>query len=87
LWLMLIAQEIQVDGTEVVPIFLGLIKPLLHLSTFFVFCILLFFLLTLPLAADALDGTVRDDYVARVEPSDQGGRKVARLILEKMGIV
>lgn len=33
---------------------------------------------------EALDGTNTDDYVQRVEPSSQGGQKLARLIVERM---
>ncbi|EKX51761.1 hypothetical protein GUITHDRAFT_161409 [Guillardia theta CCMP2712] len=37
--------------------------------------------------ADALDGKDTRDYVARVEPSIQGGRKIACLILSKLGLI
>ena len=37
--------------------------------------------------ADALDGRDTRDYHQRVEPSIQGGRKIARLILSKLGLV
>ena len=37
------------------------------------------------LLADALDGRDSGDYEQRVEPSDQGGRKMAHLICEKLG--
>eukprot|EP00960_Hanusia_phi_P045023 756983-Hanusia_phi.AAC.3 len=37
--------------------------------------------------ADALDGKDTRDYVARVEPSIAGGRKIACLILSKLGLI
>ena len=37
--------------------------------------------------ADALDGKDTRDYHQRVEPSVQGGRKIARLILSKLGLL
>ena len=35
---------------------------------------------------DALDGTDPADYEARVEPSAQGGAKMARLLLDSFGL-
>jgi len=35
--------------------------------------------------ADVLDGSDPGDYEVRVEPSDQGGRKIAHLICERLG--
>eukprot|EP01062_Namystynia_karyoxenos_P036916 TRINITY_DN26889_c0_g1_i1.p1 TRINITY_DN26889_c0_g1~~TRINITY_DN26889_c0_g1_i1.p1 ORF type:complete len:366 (+),score=87.89 TRINITY_DN26889_c0_g1_i1:67-1164(+) len=37
--------------------------------------------------AEALDGKDTGDYLQRVEPSSQGGRKMAQLILSKLGLV
>ncbi len=36
---------------------------------------------------EALDGKDTADYVSRVEPSAQGGEKMARLILRKLGLI
>lgn len=37
--------------------------------------------------SEALDGSISEDYHQRVEPSIQGGRKMAELILVKLGVV
>ena len=34
----------------------------------------------------ALDGKSSRDYVQRVEPSAQGGKKIASLIIQKLGL-
>jgi len=36
--------------------------------------------------AEALDGSDTNDYLQRVEPSIQGGRKIANLVLSKLGL-
>lgn len=35
---------------------------------------------------EALDGTISEDYVERVEPSPAGGRKMAHLLVDKLGL-
>eukprot|EP00756_Hemistasia_phaeocysticola_P053458 Hpha_TRINITY_DN290_c0_g1::TRINITY_DN290_c0_g1_i1::g.83574::m.83574 len=37
--------------------------------------------------AEAMNGKDTNDYIDRVEPSEQGGRKMAKLILHKLGLV
>merc|ERR1711920_467878 len=36
--------------------------------------------------SEALDGKDTNDYLQRVEPSIQGGRKIASLVLSKLGL-